>query len=139
MIFLCVVIAKAAILVPKTSGLNSIPDTHWIIISHLLSFTKPQFPLELPGSFSFACIRQPKLPAITRRIKEMFLSVGKLLFAIYCAKQVFESCLKYGQIRTILLFCHFWPSSTHSCVFIATFLLPTPAFVYKGIYRLYNT
>ena len=45
-IFLCVVIAKAGILVSDICGLNPASDTYWMLISHLFILTKPQFPLK---------------------------------------------------------------------------------------------
>lgn len=133
----CVAIEETRILVSSLSGLNPASDTQGMIINHLFNLTKPQFPHKSPGNFSLACIRQPKLPAITRMMKEMFLNLWKLLLAITCAKQAFESCLKYGQIRTMLLLCHFRPSSTHGYVYTDTFLLPTPSslILYKKIYK----
>ena len=114
--FLCVAAAKTRILASNMSGLNPASDTHRMIIGHLFNLTKPRFSHKSPGNFSLARIRQPELPAITRMMKEMFLNLWKLLLVISCAKQAFEPCLKYGQIRTVLLLCCFRSGSTHGCV-----------------------
>lgn len=135
--FLCVVITKARILVPSLSGLNPLL---WHSLDGHQPFIKPQFPLQSPGNFSLDSLRQPKSPAVTEGWKKCFC-VRKLFLAISCVKQVFESYLKYGQIKTVLPLAMFGQVPLMTvCTWILSFYPPPPSrLLYKQVYKDYNT
>lgn len=129
--FLCVVITKTRILVPSISGLNPLL---WHSLDGHQPFIKPQFPLQSPRNFSLDSLRQPKFPAVTEGWKKCFC-VRKLFLAISCVKhggdQIHLSLWVLSEIwpdKDSITACHVWSSSTHDCVHMDTFLLPTPSF-----------